>query len=571
VEEINLGLRGEIILWADPWLYLCLMLSLFIFSFVWPYRADPVTGRSTDFDKMNRFDRLVCTNVFMCFLIGVYLTYAISHTDIDIPEYWLTRAKYWWPFELVAFVGGFVVKYYYLRYFIPWLSSKRKSLRKSQPTETVSDIRKEFGRFKTEKYNPAKYDKPGHVFVGRDLNAEGKPPVHISLDTWLENHADIIAKTGYGKTSLATTILRQMVNFGFFTFVYDPEKDDNLRDCLYSLAKANDRPFSYVDFNEWGDDGWRPTWGPLIGGSPISRFNRASILCGVEGDGGAGGAEFHHENAKSLLLEACNNGCRSMSSFEDYFTNRIPENDERYASRQKVLAVMGRYNSMPQFKTSKGFSIDTAIAENHVVYVRSSTLIDSYVRAGKIMLIELIEALERSNRKKTRNTHAFVYFDGAKHVISKELAVFLENARKEKVTIMTAHQDAFDMMSVPDPRIKGDALHRTFTVNTSIKFIHCQEEALSRQWAAEQSGEKNQQITRSEHTTVNVLGGEEYEQGRTMGTTSNPLFEPNLFHKAIMPKNVAMMTSPMMMPVMIQTRWFEAPLKWEHKKREEVA
>ena len=121
-------------------------------------------------------------------------------------------------------ICGLFLRFYYFRFFHPWVSSTLRDFRNRQSDESESDIRHERLKYNPKSFNPEKfYDKDfKKIFLGIDSNNDA---VYVPASTWLETNMMITGPTRYGKGIVIGCLMEQAIIRGDQLIYIDPKND----------------------------------------------------------------------------------------------------------------------------------------------------------------------------------------------------------------------------------------------------------------------------------------------------------------------------------------------------------
>lgn len=478
---------------------------------------------------------LVCMPFIMLFIYDMTMQYELGDHVQEFLEWFKKLLLDNWWMIIPAMLAGWTMRFCYNRYFLTFLSSVGKKLRRNQTNDKPSDILDEAERFKEKIFVPSKYYSDKGLTVGL---GEDNKPVRIPWDVWKENMMQIIGPTGFGKGVILGGIAEQCIADGQTFFSINPKKDRFLPYIMFNAAQKHGRKFYYVSLRE----GEKGSWGPFLGGDKEDAFTRLSMAFKLELTGEPK-TDFYKRQELRLLRRVFKNTQR----IDGLFNEIVGQGAE---TAEAELEIWKDYKSLcPSAK--KGFSIAKAIEENAVVYVQGS--LDNRVikTATKIFIAELIQESRRLWEAGLKQNHLTIAIDETSFVVSKVVKEALATIRSYEVSIINAYQSPDDLLNIEDDDIDGKSLQHSMNINSQIKAIYGGADYELAEWAALMSGTTTKQVTKMERTDVKAGGGETWENTRTVGTLEENLIHPNILLS--LPKKVCIFKQPYELPKVLFT------------------
>ena len=405
---------------------------------------------------------------------------------------------------------GLLLKFMLTRYAAPVYSSFLKSIRVNQTDDVQTDIRDEADKVKAKDFFPEKYFKENEVFLGLDENDQ---PLYVPLSTWREVNMQVIGATRYGKGVIFGALMHQSIMRGDNVFYIDPKDDKFAPHVMLQACKKAGRKFIYLSLN----DDEVGSWMPFAGGSAVDAFARMESAFGLKLTGEAG--DFYKTQEVKLVQSAFRKTRDVKKLFE-----MLDGSDAL-----RVVAELQKWKSINSFVENnkrKSFEIDRAILENAVVYVKGSIFSEVIRVATKLFIIELVQAAKRLY--KDRQTHLSVYVDEVSFLASQELARAMATMLGFNVNFALAYQAPKDIVNTDDKTIDGKAISQSIDVNSQLKAIYGGKNYEVAEWVADLTGVITKQVAKLEKTEIKDLGGEVWDEGRSIGTVEENLINTNM-------------------------------------------
>lgn len=454
----------------------------------------------------------------------------------------------WWILALAVPALAVVIRVGFVRYGRPWLSSKLRDARVRQRTETLSDIRDEVGRWDAMNFDPRSFYRSGQVFTAVN---DTMAPVQIPVATFLETNKCVIGATRYGKGVTFQAWADQAIVRGDAIWMIDPKGDEFLPVIMRARAKDLGRPFVMIDLR---DDGFG-TWSPLEHGTLEERRTRMVELLNLAETGT--NADHYKILAAGKLLEAMENATRSSLSgilAELEKLQPTEEEDKALSSpREKLKRLSKRRGLTP--RSGRGLNVEDALTNNAVVYVVGS-LGDADIKlAARLILRELVDTATRLKRQRTAPLSIFV--DELKFLASDIITGSLATVLGANINITVAFQSFGDMAKPDDVRLDGDAVLQSVLTNCQLKLIFGGTDAATAEWVAKSSGTVRKRVAKLERTKVGALGGEVWEDQRTLGDEEEALIPENV--TLTLPRGRAVLFQPGQLATVVQVAPIRTP------------
>ena len=450
-----------------------------------------------------------------------------SNSENIFLSWFLDLAQQNWFKPILSVLAGAIIRLLFNRYCMTALSNFYRSLTKKLSSDKPSDIKSEQSKYKALDYLPEKhYDQRKGMFVGL---SEKKKPIYIPNDTWYETNMKIVGPTRFGKGVLLGAIMDQIVMNGDTLFYIDPKHDKYAPHIMYQACKRAGRKFHYLSLH----DEEIGSWAPFSGGSTLDAFSRLQAALGLEMTGEPKTDFYKRQEVKTLdkVFASTRRVEGLLSEIKGTDSHTAEAELERWSNRKSLCP-----------RNSHGFSIERAIEENAVVYIRGDLDDDIINTATKIFITELVQESRRLAKEGRKHKHLTAIVDEVAFLVSKELKNAMATIVGFGVNFILAYQSEEDLLNVDDININGKALQHSIDVNSQIKAIYGGSNVETAEWAAKLSGTTQKTVTKFEKTNTKAGGGEAWEHNRTVGSLEENLIHPNVI--LTLPRRVCVFVQP---------------------------
>ena len=484
------------------------------------------------------------------FLFDITFSGVIKNRDAYFLNWFFNSFNTYKWYILSSAASGAFLRFYYFRFFHPWVSSTLRDLRNKQTNESESDIRDERLKYNAKNFNPEEYydKKFKKIFLGLDNNNE---PVYVPASTWLETNMMVTGPTRYGKGVVLGCLMEQAIIRGDQLIYIDPKNDKFAAKIMLQTCAKYDRPFYYVSLN----DDSLGYWSPFEGGKRRDAYNRLISIFGMMEN--SGDADFY----KAMEKKVFNRLIKLEDPFDiesiyrkvKYHNEHVQDDGDRLLKIEAQLENWRQIESLNPPKDFSGFSLEKAMLENAVIYFQGSLNDEVIKTATKSFILEVIQESARLDR--VRKSHLTFIIDEVRFLVSKTLADALATIVGFRVNIVTACQSINDLKTPDDINLDGEATYRSISTNSQLKLVYGGADSDTAEWVAKLSGSIVKQVTSMEKVTVKAAGAETWDMGRTV----KPLEE------ALIPENVALTLPPricvVFRPSELATVTFTSPVK----------
>lgn len=321
--------------------------------------------------------------------------------------------------------------------------------------------------FKPERH----FDLRRGVFMG--LGTDGRP-VHIPLSD-ARKHLQLLGETRNGKTVAATVLLAQCALLRETVLVLDPKADKHAPSVLKTAAERAGVPFVYIDLRP----DQPPQFSPLSGASP-SEVEELLISCFDLSAKGTD-ADVYRVEDRAAARKLAHSGAKSFAEMV-----AIGINDKSITAARKFWEDLQELAAHPVIQTREGWRLDEWIGRPAVVYIAGSTRHDNTVRLQKLVLLRLLQLIDRYGAADDANWSA-LFIDEFKYLLSPGALRALGTIGDRNCHLLIAHQSLGDLRDAAG--LDPDAVYGAVVVNTGLKLFYKTNDPDTATWGAQLSGQ----------------------------------------------------------------------------------
>lgn len=449
-------------------------------------------------------------------------------------------AAVWWEIPAAAWLAALALILFYRRFVIAWWSAFKRRWRVRQSGEELSDIRVEKERLSAKRFLPREYYRPGRMFLGLD---EDGNPIDMPDDEWRSMHTKIIGPTQVGKGVLLGVVVDQIIEKGWTCFVIDPKPDKHLKQIMKEACKRTGRRFRELDLN----DGRLHRWAPFAGGTERDRRSRLLAAFGLDDTGEQ--ADFYKAGERSLVDRLLPRWSGDLSALRNLIVTGGLED-----KMARTLSYVNEWLAVPTFSPPKGrgFTIEKALREKDVVWVRGSLTDKLIIKAATYFIMEVVQEAQRLYPHQ-RSGHVTLLVDEVKFMISETLSNALATVAGVDMNMILTYQSLMDLRSLQDRKLNAKAIEDSVNVNCKLTLCYQAVNNETAEWAAEMSGTIQKSVTRMETVKVGRGGVEEWEPGRMVARQEVALISENLVRT--LPARVGVFFRPEHLATLLYTAW----------------
>jgi hypothetical protein len=299
--------------------------------------------------------------------------------------------KYLWRILLTspAAILGFGSRIGYDRWLVPKLSALKRRSVKEQKTDKLTDIKTEWQKYPSKTFDPREHFRDDALFMGL---TEKDEPIHIPWDLFYANGEQLIKK-------------------GDFVCYLAPKLEKYMEQILWTYAQEYGRKFHLLDLSDDGPGFWHPF-------AEGTREEQEECLIAGLGLGDAGDPKSNHYRQEDLAaIFASKPGSFRIADILAALDKSDPKNRERAVYRE--LTMWSRIRSLSYGSPAESFSLDQALLDGAVVYVRGSLSNERIIKAMAAFM--RLVRLRAAALQRRRTSHATMFVDEASVLVSEEL------------------------------------------------------------------------------------------------------------------------------------------------------
>lgn len=441
-------------------------------------------------------------------LIGVTKEVPLEKLFLKWMPKHLWKIAFFLPFCLL----GFGVRYSYGRWFIPWFSANHRKSLITQKTDKLSDITNESEKYPSKDYNPEDYFRDDLMFLGK---RNDDSLIYIPWQMFYTNGQQTIGPSQRGKGVIFQIQAVQLIKRGDFVAYIAPKDEPFMEQILWNHARQYNRPFYLLDLSDDGPGYWHPF-------TEGTREEQEECLIAGLNLGDAGDPKSNHYRQEDLAaIFESNPPSFRIDDLLTSLSRSHPDNKTRAVYRE--LTMWARIRSLAYGSDTESFSIDKALLEGAVVYVRSSLSNERIIKAT-VSFMRLLR-LRCAALQHQRKSHATMFVDEASVLVSEELRLTPAASLSGGLNVCIAYQSYLDLTK--GLGLEGRAFITSLNNNCQIKLIYGTVDPETKKWAAGMSGQTTKSIVTQERTVINSAGGEAWDDGRLVTTMQVNFLEEN--------------------------------------------
>lgn len=421
---------------------------------------------------------------------------------------------------LIAACLAMIIRFFYRRYLVTYLSSIKRKFRFNVSSDKESDIRDVIGKLEAKNFTPSEYySLKDKVFLG--LNQNNKP-VYIQLDQFKETHTEIIGPTRSGKGVAMGNIAEQSIKMGDNFIMHDPKHDRFLPHIMKEAADKVGAKFIFFDLN----DDYLGSWNPFGGGTRREQRTRLMWALGM-GETGSD-ADFYKLGEKKDIDKLLKSQSWSVTSLIEAL-EKVAE--DRQAKR--AISALSEIAQISTFtpKSGKGVKWEHLLSseEQVVIYVRGNLNDETIKKMHRLLLIELNQYIIRLDKEGKRKRHVTQLVDEVNFLTSMPLADALATIGGFKCNMILAYQSPAQLRNVPDTLTDPDVVEESIHTNCQNKIIYRMENGELAEWAASKTGKQFKTVKRLEQTKVDNVGAETWAEEGSYNKVEEYYMTSNVF------------------------------------------
>lgn len=321
-------------------------------------------------------------------------------------------------------------------------------------------------------FDPLRYfNRRKGTFVGLDRR---RRPVHVPLAT-ARKHVQLLGETRQGKTVAATVLLAQSALQGETVIVLDPKADRHAPGVLKAAAERAGVPFVYLDL--------RPDQPPqlaLLDGASPHEIEELLISCFDLQSKGTDADVYRVEDRAAARKLAAS----GAATFAELVQSGAA--DEQITAARKFWEDLRELAAHPVLHTRAGLRLDQVIGRPGVLYVVGSPRHDNTIRLQKLVLLRLLQLLDRVGSRADAGWTA-LFVDEFKYLLSPAALRALGTIGDRRCHLIIAHQSLGDLRDCAG--LDPEAVYGAVVVNTGLKLVYKTNDPATAEWGATLSGD----------------------------------------------------------------------------------
>ena len=373
--------------------------------------------------------------------------------------------------------GGAIVGIVVLRKLGPKFDEFKKSntirtrLERNRKTD-VREIEKFLPRIQ-ENYDPTNFFKPKGFFLGLGENGN---PVY-----WEERlpHVQVTGTTGAGKGVALGMLCAQAIRQGAAVVYIDPKDDEWGPYVLYEAAQKVGCGYQFIDLRLQA-----PPQLNLFDGASAEEIEELFLAgFGLSDKGEA--ADFYRVADRRAAADVAFVAAiddHTPASLYNEVKEQIEETAPYFSGLLREMAAVSAVNARG------GFSLENLVEAGGAIYVVGSMRNAKVLRLQRMLLIRLIQLVERRDRAASQTLRpVLAILDEFKTQVSRPAMEALQGARDKGMAVVMAHQSMSDLRDCPadmDPEsVVGGVME-----NGKLKLVYKVQDPETAAWMAAKSG-----------------------------------------------------------------------------------
>ena len=379
-------------------------------------------------------------------------------------------------------------------------------------------------------YDPRRYFKEGHLFLGLDKD---RRPIYVLWPAFGKHpHTQVAGTTGCGKGVFVGLYMAQALRHGHAVVALDPKDDAWAPHVLRAEATALRRPFALVDLRQDV-----PQINLLAGASV--REVEMLLIAGL-GLSDRGGEGDHYRVADRIaarrLAERIIGGCPTPTLADLADAAEDDQDMPEGLTRRLTEAAMGGALSA----THDGVDLAKMVAAGGAVYVIGDS--EGRFQVMQRMLVVRVQQIAAARDRIAGTPRQIMLFlDEVKDCLSKPALDGLAKARDKGLHIVIAHQSKGDLRQVPG--LDPDAVTEAVIENCKMRILYGVGNSDTAKWLAENSGRI---LVDDEQRGVKTTaaGVEQATGDRSLRQAERPLIDQNMWLALADTPGVAVVVAP---------------------------
>lgn len=409
-------------------------------------------------------DRGFCNKTIITVVLLHFVSLMMASRFYD--QRWLNR---------LALYG--TVSLYLVLMPILWLWHRATRLQRVQ--DGLSDIRKAIEDIEElPPYDPREYfNLRKGIFVGRDIDRQ-YAPLYASWNRVRKTHIQVVGTTGAGKGVATTMMLWQCALAGECVVIFDPKfpGDEFAPAVLHGLAKQHNIPFYLINLCPEVPPELQhlfptnpPQFNLFSGCTPSQTEELLTTGFALEDTGSV--ADHYRLHDRLACIDVCQRATAHghVPSFYDLIQAAGKSRKIDAEKGQDFKAKLEELGRLAVINTAQGLDLQKILEQNAILYIIGSIRHSQVKRLQKMLLLRIMQIIERRDRRKKLRKVAMM-LDELAHLLSPGALQALGTVRDKGCHIFLAHQTLGDLRQ--GEGLDPEAVTAAVKGNTSLKLIY---------------------------------------------------------------------------------------------------
>jgi hypothetical protein len=468
-------------------------------------------------------DRRFCNKTILTIVIFHFMSLMMAARFQD--QLWLTRVAVYGTLSLYLFI-------------MPVLWLWHRATRSQRVQDGLSDIRKAMEDIdELPQYDPREFFnlKKG-LFVGLDIDRDNQP-VYAPWKRVRKTHTQVVGTTGSGKGVATTMMLWQCALAGECVVIFDPKfpGDEFAPAVLHGLAKRHNLPFYLINLAPEVPSELHaqfpqnpPQFNLFAGCTPAQTEELLTTGFSLEDSGT--NADHYRLHDRIACIDVCQRATANGNapSFHDLIQAAARSRKIDAEKGQDFKAKLEELGRLSVTNTAQGLDFETILKQNAILYVIGSIRHSQVKRLQKMVLLRIMQIIERRDRRQPLRKVAMM-LDELAYLLSPGALQALGTVRDKGCHIFLAHQTLGDLRR--GDGLDAEAVTAAVKGNTSLKLIYkVTDPDDTGKWASNLSGTivVQQQSSHMQQGMFHAAEGQFREAERPLLTINELLSLPDL-------------------------------------------
>ncbi|HEY6248742.1 MAG TPA: type IV secretory system conjugative DNA transfer family protein [Candidatus Angelobacter sp.] len=412
----------------------------------------------------NFTDRRFCNKTIITIVLLHFISLMVAARFYD--QIWLNQ---------IALYG--TLSLYLVLMPILWLW--HRATRPQRAQDGLSDIRKAMEDIEQlPSYDPRQFFnlKKG-LFVGLNIDRQYEP-VYAPWKRVRKAHIQVVGTTGSGKGVATTMMLWQCVLAGECVVIFDPKfpGDEFAPAVLHGLAKQHNIPFYLINLcpevpaeleKQFPQN--PPQFNLFDGCTPSQTEELLTTGFALEDTGS--NADHYRLHDRLACIDVCQRATANgrVPTFHDLIQAAGKSQKIDKEKGQDFKAKLEELGRLAVTNTDQGLDLQKILGQNAILYIIGSIRHSQVKRLQKMLLLRIMQIIERRDRRKPLRKVAMM-LDELAYLLSPGALQALGTVRDKGCHIFLAHQTLGDLRQ--GEGLDKEAVTAAVKGNTSLKLIY---------------------------------------------------------------------------------------------------